>query len=67
MTDSIFPGILSDPGLPAAQGLYSPVKEHAACGVGFVVDLKGCKTHRLVRDGLTALINLNPASRRRCW
>src|SRR6476659_3807842 len=44
---------------PPAQGLYDPRHEHDSCGVGFVVDLKGRKTHRLVRDGLTALINLN--------
>jgi glutamate synthase (NADPH) large chain len=46
-------------GLPRAQGLYDPRLEHDSCGVGFVVDLKGRKTHRLVLDGLTALINLN--------
>ncbi len=46
-------------GLPRAQGLYDPEREHDACGVGFVVDLKGRKTHKLVRDGITALINLN--------
>ncbi len=41
------------------QGLYDPQHEHDSCGVGFVVDLKGRKTHKLVRDGITALINLN--------
>jgi glutamate synthase (NADPH/NADH) large chain len=41
------------------QGLYDPAYEHDACGVGFVVDLKGRKTHKLVRDGLTALVNLD--------
>ena len=46
-------------GLPPRQGLYDPQNEHDACGVGFIVDLKGRKTHKLVRDGLTALINLN--------
>ena len=46
-------------GLPPQQGLYDPENEHDACGVGFVVDLKGRKTHKLVRDGLTALINLD--------
>jgi glutamate synthase (NADPH) large chain len=46
-------------GYPRPQGLYDPSHEHDSCGVGFVVDLKGRKTHRLVRDGLTALINLN--------
>src|SRR5438132_9042471 len=47
------------PGLPNQQGLYDPQYEHDSCGVGFVVDLKGRKSHRLVRDGLTALSNLN--------
>ena len=46
-------------GLPPRQGLYDPRNEHDSCGVGFVVDLKGRKSHRLVRDGLTALSNLN--------
>jgi glutamate synthase (NADPH/NADH) large chain len=46
-------------GMPTAQGLYDPRHEHDACGVGFIVDLKGRKSHQLVRDGLTALINLN--------
>ncbi|HMB08635.1 MAG TPA: glutamate synthase subunit alpha, partial [Isosphaeraceae bacterium] len=47
------------PARPEQQGLYDPRYEHDSCGVGFVVDLRGRKTHRLVRDGLTALINLN--------
>ncbi|MEA2629824.1 MAG: glutamate synthase large chain, partial [Chloroflexota bacterium] len=46
-------------GLPHAQGLYDPQHEHDSCGVGFVVDLKARKSHRMVRDGLTALNNLN--------
>ena len=46
-------------GLPLAQGLYDPRNEHDSCGVGFIVDLKGRKSHQLVRDGLTALHNLN--------
>ncbi|WP_435021200.1 glutamate synthase large subunit [Tundrisphaera sp. TA3] len=46
-------------GMPAAQGLYDPRFEHDACGVGFIVDLKGRKSHQLVRDGITALVNLD--------
>ena len=46
-------------GLPSAQGLYDPSHEHDGCGVGFIVDLKGRKSHQLVRDGLTALVNLD--------
>jgi glutamate synthase (ferredoxin) len=47
------------PGLPPAQGLYDPRNEHDSCGVGFIVDLKGRQSHRLIRDGLTALANMN--------
>jgi len=50
---------MMSPGLPKPQGLYDPQFEHDSCGVGFVVDLKGRKSHRLVHDGLTALRNLN--------
>ena len=45
-------------GLPAKQGLYDPQNEHDACGVGFVVNVKGRKSHAIVRDALTILINL---------
>ncbi|MHB1558974.1 MAG: glutamate synthase large subunit [Isosphaeraceae bacterium] len=45
--------------LPPSQGLYNPSYEHDSCGVGFIVDLKGRRSHSLVRDGLTALINMN--------
>src|ERR687887_1233324 len=41
-----------------AQGLYDPAYEHDACGVGFVVDIKGRKSHAIVRQGLLVLINL---------
>jgi glutamate synthase (ferredoxin) len=44
---------------PVAQGLYDPRHEHDGCGVGFLVDMKGRKSHKIVRDGLTALINLD--------
>src|SRR5213594_452347 len=40
------------------QGLYDPAHEHDACGVGFVVDIKGRKSHAIVRQGLLVLINL---------
>src|SRR5262249_2109948 len=45
--------------IPTAQGLYDPANEHDSCGVGFIVDLKGRRSHQIVRDGLTALVNLN--------
>lgn len=45
--------------LPAAQGLYDPTDEHDACGVGFVVDRMGRRSHEMVRHGLTVLENLD--------
>jgi glutamate synthase (ferredoxin) len=44
---------------PTAQGLYDPQFEHDACGVGFIAHVKGKKSHAIVRDALTALVNLN--------
>ncbi len=46
-------------GLPSKQGLYDPQYEHDACGIGFVVNIKGAKSHRIVREGLTVLCNLD--------
>jgi glutamate synthase (NADPH/NADH) large chain len=44
--------------LPAKQGLYDPNNEHDSCGVGFVVNYKGRKSHDIVRQGLQILLNL---------
>jgi glutamate synthase (ferredoxin) len=46
------------PGLPAPQGLYDPANEHDACGVGFVVNMHGLKSHDIIRKGLELLENL---------
>ncbi|HZV80922.1 MAG TPA: glutamate synthase large subunit, partial [Geobacteraceae bacterium] len=46
-------------GLPKKQGLYDPQFEHDACGVGFVVNMKGKKSHEIVRQALTILTNLD--------
>ena len=43
------------PGTPPAQGLYDPRHEHDACGVGFVADLRGRKSHTTVARALTVL------------
>src|SRR5216117_3885986 len=45
-------------GLPEAQGLYNPGHEHDACGVGFVVDMKGRRSHAIVAQALEVLKNL---------
>src|SRR4051812_29974744 len=39
-------------------GLYDPQHEHDACGVGFVVDIKGRRSHTIVTQALQVLINL---------
>jgi len=44
--------------LPRRQGLYDPANEHDACGVGFVANVKGAKSHEIVRQGLRILENL---------
>jgi glutamate synthase (NADPH) large chain len=41
-----------------AQGLYDPRHEHDACGVGFVVHIKGQKSHSIVKQALQLLVNL---------
>jgi glutamate synthase (NADPH/NADH) large chain len=43
---------------PGQQGLYRPNQEHDACGMGFVVNLDGRKTHEIVQKGIQILINL---------
>ncbi|MFM1842464.1 MAG: ferredoxin-dependent glutamate synthase, partial [Cyanobacteriota bacterium] len=47
---------LSSP--PQPQGLYHPQNEHDACGVGFIVQMKGKASHDIVESGLTILVNL---------
>lgn len=45
--------------LPLKQGLYDPQFEHDACGVGFIVHMKGQPSHAIVEQGLTILLNLD--------
>jgi glutamate synthase (NADPH) large chain len=49
MTHSVF---------PEKQGLYDPQHEHDACGVGFVVDIAGRKSHEIVCQAVQVLVNL---------
>ncbi len=44
--------------MPGPQGLYDPLREHDACGVAFVVDAHGRRSHQIVRQGLAALNNM---------
>ena len=46
-------------GPPPKQGLYDPAFEHDACGVGFLVNIHGIKSHDVVRNALTILRNLD--------
>jgi glutamate synthase (ferredoxin) len=50
---------MTHPGVPAKQGLYDPQFEHDACGIGFVVNVKGKKSHEIVEQALTVLQNLD--------
>ncbi|QBQ55514.1 glutamate synthase large subunit [Nitrosococcus wardiae] len=49
---------MRDEALPLKQGLYDPQNEHDSCGVGFVANVKGHKSHDLIRQGLRILENL---------
>src|SRR5437016_4901057 len=46
-------------GPPAKQGLYDPQFEHESCGVGFVVNIKGRKSHAIIQQSLEVLLNLD--------
>src|SRR3989338_457558 len=47
-----------DKGFVRSRGLYDPWYEHDSCGVGFVVNVKGKKSHSIVEQALTVLLNL---------
>ncbi len=40
------------------EGLYHPALDHDSCGIGFVADIKGRKSHQIITQGLTVLANL---------
>ena len=40
------------------QGLYDPSFEHDSCGIGFVANIKGNKSHQHISDALTILENM---------
>ncbi len=43
---------------PVPAGMFDPFREHDACGVGFIADIKGRKSHQIIEDGLAILCNL---------
>ena len=47
-----------NPDLPQRQGLYDPSFEHDSCGVNFIANLKGQKSHKIVSSAIGALCQL---------
>lgn len=45
-------------GFPKHQGLYRPENEHDSCGIGFVTQIKGIKSHDIIKKGLEVLVNM---------
>src|SRR5450631_2142999 len=43
---------------PPAVGLYDPSLEKDSCGVGFIANIKGKKSHQIITDALSILCNL---------
>ncbi len=43
---------------PKAEGLYDPSLEKDSCGVGFIANIKGKKSHQIVSDAINILCNL---------
>ncbi|MDQ8204085.1 glutamate synthase large subunit [Pelagicoccus sp. SDUM812003] len=40
------------------KGLYCPEMEHDSCGIGFVANLKGRKSHEIIENALVMLTNM---------
>ncbi|KAJ2825297.1 glutamate synthase [NADH], partial [Coemansia furcata] len=45
--------------MPAKQGLYDPANERDACGVGFIINIKGKASHAILRDSENLLCNMS--------
>ncbi|MCC2639988.1 MAG: gltB [Nitrospira sp.] len=54
------------PGLPPKQGLYDPQHEKDSCGVGFVANIKGQRSHQIVQQGLQVLESLTHRGAQGC-
>lgn len=44
--------------MPEKHGLYDPKNEHDACGIGFVANIKGRSSHKIVEQGIHMLCQL---------
>ena len=66
VTDALSAAPASEPADPArefswrppAEGLYDPSLEKDSCGVGFIANIKGKKSHQMVADAINILCNL---------
>jgi glutamate synthase domain-containing protein 2/glutamate synthase domain-containing protein 1/glutamate synthase domain-containing protein 3 len=58
MKRTIRPGAAANATGPTPVGLYDGRHEHDACGIGFVVNVRGKRSHSIVQDGLQVLGNL---------
>src|SRR3954469_6340586 len=47
---------------PHRAGLYDPAYEHDGCGIGFIAQIHGVRSHDVVRDALQLLDNLSHRS-----
>jgi glutamate synthase (NADPH/NADH) large chain len=45
-------------GYPAGQGLYDPSFERDACGIGFIANIQGERSHDIILKGIQILVNL---------
>ncbi|OGV53478.1 MAG: glutamate synthase subunit alpha [Lentisphaerae bacterium GWF2_50_93] len=43
---------------PEKKGLYDSVNEHDSCGVGFVANIDGTRTHKIIEQGIEVLVKL---------
>ena len=59
MTAQNIPGHQARSARPTKQGLYDPQNERDACGFGFVVDIHGRKSNKVLRDAIEVLKNLD--------
>ncbi len=59
MNDSTIGGPTVRATRPGKQGLYDPQFERDACGVGFVVDIQGRKSNKILRNAIEVLKNLD--------
>src|SRR5215813_7304235 len=58
LSERVAAGASAAGGAPAPQGLYDPALDRDSCGVGFIADIKGRQSRKIVVDALTILLNL---------